>query len=89
MRRVDRLVRQMFNTEKILEPLDFYSCNKPSKVTMRIKPVHKISFIKMSEGRKICTMRLANQQREEFSYRWAAVTCKHCLAFKPERKKKR
>lgn len=56
------------------------------KGALAVQKVHKISFLKMSEGYKLCTKRLANQKREEFSYRWAAVTCKDCLHQKPKRR---
>lgn len=52
------------------------------------KKIHKITFFKTSEGYKLCTKRLANQKREEFSRLWAAVNCKDCLAYKPKRRKK-
>ena len=55
---------------------------KPAKAL-----VHKITFFKASEGFKLCTKRLANQKREEFSRLWAAVTCKDCLIFSPYIKK--
>lgn len=53
------------------------------------KWIHKIKFFQgcgVQEGYKLCTKRLANQHREDFSFWWRNVTCPMCVKLRGKSK---